>query len=69
MDAFLPGMKAAQTEGRDALIEQKLADLIDALPQELRDFILAKLEESETGTMPMPPMDPMPPMMPPTPMR
>ena len=34
MDAFLPGMKAAQTEGRDALIEQKLAALIERLPDD-----------------------------------
>ena len=55
MDPFR-NVAAAKAESTDTQVKEQIAAFIDALPEEFKAFILAKLEEDETGTMPLPPM-------------
>lgn len=70
MDRFIPPSveRDATTETRDRLVSEKMQALWDSLPPEWRDFILARLEEEDTGTLPPPPTNrPAPVLTPPTP--
>lgn len=68
MDSFIaPELPGIQREAQDTALGDKFMAWFEEQAPAVQEFILAMIEEDETGVMPMPPAPPMP-LMPPAPM-
>lgn len=56
MDDFRPSLpNDARKETRDRLMEERIREFLETLPEQWVEFLRATMEEEDTGMMPMPP--------------